>query len=135
MKQLQEMKRIKTSDTKFMLSFGVSSADDVVANLPKEAEPTQFLDCKSEESSTRRSFANSRKATFSLREDSIDERFKASLTDSNIESIASAYRESFTADKAGLLALGQKIPNSGSGSKISKKNKQQSHAVEKTSSR
>ena len=134
MKQLQVMKRTEISDTKSMLSLGGSSLDDVIANLPID-EPTQSLDRKSEETSTSCSFAESRKATFSLREDSIDDIFKASPTNGNVESIAPADRQSLTANNVGPIALGQKIPNSGSGANISKKNKQQIHAAEKTSTR
>ena len=134
-KQLQVMKRTEISDTKSMLSLGGSSLDDLIANLPIEDEPTQSLDRKSEEPSTSCSFAKSRKATFSLQENSIDDNFKASLTDGNIESIAPADRESLTADNVGHIALGQKIPNSGSCANISKKNKQPIHAVGKTSTR
>ena len=113
MKQLQVMKRTEISDTKSMLSLGGSSLDDVIAYLQMGDEPTQSLDRKSEEPSTSCSFAESRKATFSFREDSIEDIFKASPNNGNVESIAPADRESLTADNVGPIALGQKIPNSG----------------------
>ena len=135
MKQLQVLKRTEISDTKSMLSLGGSSLDDVIANLPIEDEPTQSLDRKSEEPSTSCSFAESRKATFSLREDSIDDIFKSSPTNVTLNRLLLLTENLLTANKVGPIALGQKIPTSGSGANVSKKNKQQIHAVEKTSTR